>query len=63
MLDLFKKTLMVCAAIGTFGSGAFVAGTWIDGALTQKVKAVTSAEPSLAEGVLDVVKDVVGKRR
>lgn len=44
MMDLFKKSMVVCAAIGTFGSGAYTVYSGIDANFVQKVKAINAAD-------------------
>jgi hypothetical protein len=42
-LDLFKKTLAVCAAASSFGLGTYVAFSGVDSISTSKIQAAIAA--------------------
>lgn len=44
MKELFSKTMVVCAAIGSFSGGAYVLGQGADSISISKVKAVIAAD-------------------
>lgn len=44
MGELYKKAMVVCAAIATFGGGAWTVVSSADSLFTSKVKAVVAAD-------------------
>jgi len=57
-MDLFKKTMVVCAAIGLFGVGAQTVVSGVDSNLTSKINAVQAAQKAVSVKVDEAVKDV-----
>ncbi len=56
-MDLFKKTMVVCAAIGLFSGGAWTVVSGVDSNLTQKINAVSAAQKALDVKVDEAVND------
>lgn len=59
MNDLFKRTMVVCAAIGTFGVGAMTIYSGTEVNLREKIEATVAArEAKLDQMVKSVSQDV-----
>lgn len=57
-MDLFKKTMVVCTAIGLFMAGAYTVGSGIDSNLTQKINAVKAAQQAVSVKVDEAAANV-----